>query len=154
MGKTEVAIFGMGCFWGPELLFSKVKGVKKTEVGYMGGEETGEVRYEEVGKKGHAEVVRIEFDSEQVSYSDLLNLFWENHDPTTINRQGLDIGKQYRSVIFFMDDSQKKAAKKSLKEKEKEIDGDIVTLIEKAGKFYRAEEYHQKYMVKNEGAVC
>ncbi len=155
--KKETAIFGMGCFWHSEAAFSKVKGVSKTEVGYMGGDESREsVSYEDVcsDETGHAEVVRVEFDSDIVSYSELLDLFWKNHDPTQMNRQGVDVGTQYRSAIFYLNDSQKKIAEESLKTWQKRLGKKkIVTNIVKAGKFFRAEEYHQKYHEKH-GGVC
>ncbi len=158
--KKETAVFGMGCFWGPQVLFDETNGVLKTEVGYMGGEEKQEdYSYEEVcsGSTGHAEVVKVEFDSSKITYSELLNIFWKNHNPTTLNRQGLDFGKQYRSVIFYFNDSQKKVALASKKKWQKEFDKEgkkIVTQILKAGKFYRAEDYHQYYLKKRGKKVC
>ncbi|MCQ5377362.1 MAG: peptide-methionine (S)-S-oxide reductase MsrA [Candidatus Methanomethylicia archaeon] len=147
----EIATFGMGCFWGAESIFMGIKGVKKTSVGYMGGH-TKNPTYEEVctDKTGHAEVVQIEYDPNEVTYEELLNAFWENHDPTTPNRQGPDYGTQYRSVIFYHNDEQKKKAEEVLKrlESSKKYKGRIVTEIVPASEFYRAEEYHQKYFEK------
>lgn len=155
--KKEIAIFGMGCFWQSEVAFSGVKGVLKTEVGYMGGDESHEkVSYEEVctDETGHAEVVRVEFDPTIVSYSDLLEIFWKNHDPTQMNRQGVDVGTQYRSAIFYSNEAQKKIAEEFLKKEQKKLGKKkIATSIVKARKFYRAEEYHQKYHEKH-GGVC
>ena len=155
--KKETAVFGAGCFWGVELEFSKVPGVLKTEVGYMGGkEEKKSYSYREVcsGDTGHAEVVKVIFDSDKLSYKDLLEKFWSIHDPTTLNRQGPDIGEQYRSVIFYFDENQKKESNKLLKQREKKIGKKIVTQIEKAGKFYKAEEAHQKYLEKLRRSSC
>ena len=145
----QKAIFGAGCFWGVELTFSKIEGVKSTAVGYCGGSVT-DPTYEIVcaGQSGHAEVVLVEFDPDKVSYNNLLDTFWSLHDPTTLNRQGPDIGTQYRSVIFFQDEDQAVVAKTS-KEKLQESGrfiNDIVTEIVPAAEFYRAEEYHQKYL--------
>lgn len=146
------AYFGMGCFWKPQYLFSQISNVK-TQVGYMGGEK--EANYKEVcsGKTGHAEVVKLIYDEKKVSYSDLLKIFWEKHNPTTLNRQGPDVGSQYRSVIFYTDENQKKLAEKSKKEVEKKIGKKVVTEIFPAKGFYKAEEYHQNY-VKKTGMVC
>ena len=155
--KSETAIFGAGCFWHIELEFSKLLGVLKTEVGYMGGDESGEeVTYKEVctGRTGHVEVTKIEFDQKKITYKKLLEKFWEIHDPSQLNRQGLDIGKQYRSVIFCTTEKQKKEAEESLKEMQKKTKNKIVTKIEKAGKFYKAEEYHQKYLIKKGRNTC
>ena len=143
------AIFGAGCFWGVELTFSKIEGVESTAVGYCGGG-VPDPTYEIVctGQSGHAEVVLVEFDPNKVSYNNLLDTFWSLHDPTTLNRQGPDIGTQYRSVIFFQDEDQAvvaKTSKKKLQESDR-FKNDIVTEIVPAVKFYRAEEYHQKYL--------
>ena len=129
------AIFGMGCFWGPEEKFSKVKGVTNTEVGYCGGT-TDKTTYEEVctGKTNHAEVVNVEFDEKTISYSNMVKIFFEMHDPTTLNRQGPDTGTQYRSEIFFLNEK---------------YNGKIVTNISKQQNYCKAEEYHQKYFQKN-----
>jgi len=147
----------MGCFWRPDILFAKMPGVVKTEVGYQGGD-FEDPTYEDVcsGNTGHAETVRIEYDPKKVSYETLLKIFWENHNPTTINRQGPDIGSQYRSVIFFYTPEQEKLAKasKTALEKAKKYDKMIVTEIRKATPFYKAEDYHQKYLEKNQGAFC
>ena len=146
------ATFGAGCFWHVEELFSKVKGVTSTAVGYTGGHLENPT-YENVctDKTGHAEAVQVEYDPNQVSYDDLLKIFWENHDPTTPNRQGPDIGTQYRSAIFFHDSEQEKTAIQS-KEKlqnSNQFSRDIVTQIIPAKTFHRAEEYHQRYFEKN-----
>ncbi len=146
------ATFGAGCFWHVEELFSKVKGVTSTAVGYTGGHLENPT-YEDVctDKTGHAEAVQVEYDPNQVSYDDLLKIFWENHDPTTPNRQGPDIGTQYRSAIFFHDPEQEKTAIQS-KEKlqnSSQFSRDIVTQIIPAKTFHRAEEYHQRYFEKN-----
>lgn len=155
--KKEIAAFGAGCFWGVQSVFDRVKGVLKTEVGYMGGDEGYEnVSYEMVcsGKTWHAETVKVEFNPSKISYSELLDVFWKSHDPTQLNRQGFDFGTQYRSVIFYYNDKQKKEAEMSLLKKQKELGKKkIVTEIVKARKFYRAEEYHQKYNEKH-GKVC
>ena len=145
----QKAIFGAGCFWGVELTFSKIEGVESTAVGYCGGS-VSDPTYEIVctGQSGHAEVVLVEFDPDKVSYNNLLDTFWSLHDPTTLNRQGPDIGTQYRSVIFFQDEDQAVVAKTS-KEKLQESGrfiNDIVTEIVPAAEFHRAEEYHQKYL--------
>jgi len=145
----QKAIFGAGCFWGVELTFSKMEGVVSTAVGYCGGK-VPDPTYEIVctGQSGHAEVVLVEFDPEKVSFDKLLDKFWLLHDPTTLNRQGPDIGTQYRSVIFFQDEDQanlSKASKDKLQESGR-YKNDVVTEIVSAQKFYRAEEYHQKYL--------
>jgi len=147
------ATFAAGCFWGVEELFRKVKGVKSATVGYAGGTFKNPT-YEDVcsGKTGHAESVQIEYDPSEVSYDELLMLFWSNHDPTTINRQGPDIGEQYRSAVFFHNAEQESAAK-ALKAKLqdnalKRFNKEIVTEIKPASQFYNAEEYHQRYLEK------
>ena len=152
--KTEVATFAAGCFWGVEEAFAKTKGVIKTEVGYTGGAFDNPT-YEDVktDKTGHAEAVRVEYDPTKISYEELLALFWKIHDPTTPNRQGPDVGSQYRSVIFYHTPEQKKAAEKS---KKALIDKGtkVVTEIGEAPTFWRAEEYHQKYIQKQGGTAC
>ena len=151
------ATFGAGCFWGVEEAFRKVKGVLKTEVGFMGGT-LKNPSYKDVcyRKTGHAEVVQIEFDLKIVSYEKLLEIFWDIHNPTTKNRQGLNFGKQYRSVIFYHSLKQKDLAVKSKKELDKSgrYRRPIVTEIRKAGMFYKAEEYHQKYLMKRNLKTC
>jgi peptide-methionine (S)-S-oxide reductase len=146
------ATFGAGCFWHVEALFRQVKGVKSTTVGYLGGT-LKDPTYEDVcsGQTGHAEVVQIEYDPAVVSYDDFLTVFWNNHDPTTLNRQGPDVGVQYRSAIFFHNTEQEAAAKISkekLQNSAKFKNKKIVTEISQASQFYKAEEYHQQYFEK------
>jgi peptide-methionine (S)-S-oxide reductase len=155
--KTELATFGAGCFWHVESEFYKIKGVINTAVGYMGGKMENP-RYEDVctHQTGHSEVVQIEFDPKVVSYEDFLDIFFIMHDPTSLNKQGPDIGNQYRSVIFYHSPEQKK---KAVEAKEKlgksgKFDRPIVTEIRAATKFYPAEEYHQKYLMKNGMRGC
>jgi peptide-methionine (S)-S-oxide reductase len=154
----EKAIFGAGCFWGIEEVFRTTPGVVETSVGFMGGELENPT-YTQVcsGTTGHAEVVQIIFDPEKISYDQLLDIFWKSHDPTQFNRQGSDIGVQYRSVIFYYSEEQKNTALQSLK-KETQNAGyakSIMTAIDPVSEFYRAEEYHQKYFLKNGGTgVC
>src|SRR3989344_5712650 len=149
--NIEQATFGAGCFWNVEEMYRVVSGVKETAVGFMGGGVPNPT-YKMVcgGNTGHAEVVHIEYDPSEVSYDKLLNIFWENHDPTTLNRQGPDIGEQYRSVIFYHTEEQKKLAEESKEKLEKsgKYKEPIVTQILRAEKFYKAEEYHQKYVAK------
>jgi peptide-methionine (S)-S-oxide reductase len=154
---TEKATFGAGCFWGVEAAFRQVKGVRTTAVGYMGGTRKNPT-YQDVctDRTGHAEVVQVEFDPAEVSYNDLLDIFWENHDPTQMNRQGPDVGTQYRSVIFFHSPEQEAAARAS---KEKlaqsgKFKRPIATDITAAPEFWRAEEYHQQYLEKRGLAHC
>ncbi len=155
--EKEKATFAAGCFWGVEEVFRQVRGVSSTTVGYTGGSFDNPT-YEDVctGKTGHAEAVKVEFDPARVSYEELLTVFFENHDPTTLNRQGPDVGTQYRSAIFCHTPQQMTAAK-AIKEK-LERDGryrkPIVTEIVPASKFYRAEEYHQRYLQKRGGSRC
>ncbi|TMQ63456.1 MAG: peptide-methionine (S)-S-oxide reductase MsrA [Candidatus Eisenbacteria bacterium] len=153
----EKATFGAGCFWGVEAAFRTVKGVVSTQVGYSGGR-TPAPTYEQVcsGRTGHAEAVEVTYDPTLVSYDDLLRVFWENHDPTTPNRQGPDVGEQYRSAIFFHTPGQEAAAKASVAilEAEKRFRRPIVTQIVPAGPFHRAEEYHQQYLEKRGQASC
>jgi peptide-methionine (S)-S-oxide reductase len=155
--KTEKATFGAGCFWGVEETFRKLKGVVSTAVGYAGGTKDNP-SYEDVctDETGHAEVVEVEFDPSQISYNQLLDIFWSNHNPTTLNRQGPDVGKQYRSVIFYQSSEQKATAESSKDELEKSrrFNRPIVTQIELAPKFWRAEEYHQRYLEKRGQSHC
>ena len=151
------ALFGAGCFWGVEAAFRQVEGVLATAVGYSGGRLENPT-YEDVcsGRTGHAEVVEVEYDPSKVSYDKLLDVFWENHDPTTLNRQGPDVGEQYRSAIFFQAPDQEAAARASKERLEKSgrYKRPIVTKIEPASTFYRAEEYHQRYLEKHGLAHC
>ena len=151
------ATFGAGCFWGIEHAFRQAPGVSETAVGYAGGAVENPT-YEQVctGTTGHAEVVQVEFDPQQVTFEQLLDLFWECHDPTTLNRQGPDRGTQYRSAIFCHDDSQVAAAEASKQRQQQSGNyaNEIVTVIEPAGPFYRAEEYHQQYLEKRGQASC
>ena len=151
----EKATFGAGCFWGVEAAFRNVKGVLATAVGYLGGH-LANPTYKDVcsGRTGHAEVVEVEFDPAQVSYDTLLNAFWENHDPTTMNRQGPDVGAQYRSAIFFHSPEQETAAKASRLGAQSRFKNKIVTEITPASEFYRAEDYHQQYLEKRGLAHC
>ena len=144
-------MFGAGCFWGVEYNFSKLKGVKDVISGYSGGK-TDNPTYEQVCSSNteHAEVVLIDYDSDVVSYDTLLNTFWEKHDPTTLNKQGPDVGTQYRSAIFYFTEAQKEIAKKSLNYHQNKLAGrKIVTEITEAKEFWKAEEYHQKYFEKH-----
>lgn len=152
--KIEKATFGAGCFWHVQVAFKKVKGVMKTTVGFMGGT-LHNPSYKNVctGTTGHAEVCRVEFDPNKVSYKELLDVFWNIHDPTQLDRQGHDVGSQYRSVIFYHDASQKKEALKSKEKEQKKRDKEIMTLIVPAKKFYKAEEYHQDYLKKACGGL-
>jgi peptide-methionine (S)-S-oxide reductase len=151
------ATFAAGCFWGVEDAIRQIKGVTSTAVGYTGGT-TVNPSYKEVctGSTGHAEAVEVDFNPEQVSYRELLAVFWKLHDPTTSNRQGPDIGTQYRSAIFFHDLDQERAAQdsKAVLEKERVFGRPIVTEIQRAGPFYRAEEYHQQYFEKQGIRSC
>ena len=151
---TETAIFGAGCFWCVEAVFQDLKGVYRVESGYTGGH-VKNPSYQVVctGSTGHAEVARITFDPEQISYETLLKVFWTTHDPTTMNRQGADVGTQYRSAIFYTTDAQKGIAEKSKREFAPTLwDSPIVTEISPAGEFYVAEEYHQNYYNENPNA--
>ena len=157
MEKTseEKATFGAGCFWGVEATFRRLAGVKSTQVGYAGGTMSTPT-YEDVctDRTGHAEVVEVTFDPAVISYHDLLTVFWENHDPTTLNRQGPDVGKQYRSVIFFHSPEQEKTARESLAAAQSRFRKPIVTQIVPATQFWRAEEYHQQYLEKRGLSHC
>ena len=147
---TEKAIFGAGCFWGVEAEFRKVEGVIEVTSGYSGGH-TENPTYGDVcsGATGHAEVIEVEYDPSKVSYEELLELFWKEHDPTQLNRQGPDVGTQYRSVIFFLTPEQETAAHASKEKAQERFKKPIVTQIVPASEFYRAEEYHQRYFEKN-----
>ena len=151
-GPTEYATFGAGCFWCTEAMFENLDGVVDVLSGYQGGE-LRKPSYEQVcrGDTGHAEVVRVEYDPAQVTYDQLLDLFWKMHDPTTLNRQGADVGTQYRSVIFYHDEAQREAAERSLKAMDASgtFDRPIVTQIQPASDFYQAEGYHQDYYRNN-----
>ena len=146
------ATFGAGCFWHVEDLLAKTKGVTSTKVGYTGGQLPNPT-YEEVctDKTGHAEAVEVEYDPNEISFEELLDVFWNNHNPTTLNRQGPDVGIQYRSAIFYHDDEQKEIAEKSKNDLDKsgKFSNPIVTQIIPAPVFYKAEEYHQKYFKKH-----
>ena len=143
-------MFGAGCFWGVEYNFSKLNGVNEVLSGYSGGK-TPDPTYEQVcsNSTDHAEVVLIEFDPSVISYEELLNSFWEKHDPTTLNRQGPDIGSQYRSAIFYFDEEQRNLAQESLNKLQQKLKNKIVTEITEADTFWKAEEYHQKYFEKH-----
>jgi peptide-methionine (S)-S-oxide reductase len=152
--QLQTATFAAGCFWGVQEVFDQTPGVKETTVGYTGGEVKNPT-YEMVcfGKTGHAEAVELKFDPKEISYEQLLDVFWDNHNPTTPNRQGPDVGSQYRSVIFYHNSKQKAIAEKSKKalEKSGKWPSPIVTAIVPAQTFYRAEGYHQKYHQKHGG---
>lgn len=156
--KTEIATFGAGCFWGVEATFRQVPGVSSTRVGYSGGK-TANPTYKDVcsDATGHAEVVEVTFDPAQVSYEKLVNIFFENHDPTTKDRQGPDWGSQYRSAIFFHSPEQERVAratKDRLEQEGRYKPRHIVTQIEPAQEFYQAEDYHQQYLEKRGLASC
>ena len=144
------AMFVAGCFWGVEYNFSKLNGVNEVLSGYSGGK-TPDPTYEQVCSNSteHAEVVLIEFDPSVISYEELLNSFWEKHDPTTLNRQGPDVGTQYRSAIFYFDEEQRNLAQESLNKLQQKLKNKIVTEITEADTFWKAEEYHQKYFEKH-----
>ncbi len=153
----EIATFGAGCFWGVEAAFRRVPGVVSTQVGFMGGTLSNPT-YKDVctNRTGHAEVVEVTYDPARVSYDELLKIFWENHDPTQLNRQGPDTGTQYRSVIFFHSPEQEAAARASKEKLERSgaHQRPIVTAIQPAAEFWRAEEYHQQYLEKRGLATC
>ena len=145
----EIAVLALGCFWGPEIKFGKLEGITKTEVGYCGGN-SAVTTYEEVcsGSTNHAEVVKLEFDPKKISYEKILQYFFEIHNPTTLNAQGPDIGTQYRSEIFYINENQKKTAEKIFEENNKKFSGKVVTKLSKLNNYCKAEDYHQKYLVK------
>ena len=147
----EIAVLALGCFWGPEKKFGKIEGIVETEVGYCGGKMPN-VTYKEVcsGQTDHAEVVKLTFDSKKISYEKILEQFFEFHDPTTLNRQGPDIGTQYRSEIFYNNDEQKKISNSVIEKLNKKFNSKIVTKISENKNFTKAEDYHQKYLEKNQ----
>jgi peptide-methionine (S)-S-oxide reductase len=153
----EKATFGAGCFWGVEAAYRQIPGVLTTTVGYLGGTLENPTYYDVcTGRTGHAEVVQVEYDPSRVTYDDLLTVFWENHDPTTLNRQGPDVGTQYRSAIFYHNDEQKAAAEASKEERDRSgrYRRPIVTEITPATAFYKAEDYHQQYLEKRGLSSC
>lgn len=156
--NNEMAAFGSGCFWHSQRAFDSLKGVIKTEVGYMGGDEENypSPSYKQVcsGKTGYIEVVNIEFNPGIVSYKELLKKFWSIHDPTQVGRQGPDVGEEYKSVIFYYNEKQKELAEKSKQAEQKNHKKPIVTEILQAKTFFKAEEYHQKYLDKKGLDVC
>ena len=145
----EIAVLGLGCFWGPEIKFSKLEGVIKTEVGYCGGD-SKETTYKEVctGNTNHAEVVKLDFDPKVISYEKILNFFFEIHDSTTLNSQGPDFGTQYRSEIFYLSDKQKDIAENVIKKMNLNLSNKVVTKTSLLKNYYPAEEYHQRYLEK------
>ena len=145
----EIAILGLGCFWGPEIKFSKLDGVIKTEVGYCGGL-SSETNYKEVctGTTNHAEVVKLDFDPKIISYEKILKFFFEIHDPTTLNSQGPDFGTQYRSEIFYLNDNQKTTAENIINKENERLSGKVVTKLSQVKNYCPAEEYHQRYLEK------
>jgi len=145
----EIAILACGCFWGPEIKFSKLEGIIKTEVGYCGGNSKN-ATYKEVcsGETNHAEVVKLDFDPKIISYEKILNYFFKIHDPTTLNSQGSDFGTQYRSEIFYLNENQKITAKKIIEKNNKKLLGKVVTKLSLLKNYCPAEEYHQKYLEK------
>ena len=145
----EIAILGLGCFWGPEIKFNKLDGVIKTEVGYCGGRNS-ETNYKEVctGTTNHAEVVKLDFDPKIVSYEKILDFFFEIHDPTTLNSQGPDFGTQYRSEIFYLNDKQKLLAENAINKMNSNLSGKVITKSSLLKNYSTAEEYHQRYLEK------
>ena len=152
MAKSDIATLGGGCFWCVEAVFQRIEGVLSVKPGYAGGDIKNPT-YKQIctGKTGHAEVAKIEFDPEKITYSQILNVFWQSHDPTTLNRQGNDVGTQYRSVIFFHDESQREIAEKSKIDADKSgyWDNKIVTEITLLNNYYDAEDYHDNYYNNN-----
>lgn len=147
----QVATVGGGCFWCTEAIFQEIKGVEKVVSGYSGGNAPGKPTYREIcsGLTGHVEVVQITFDKKIISYEDILKIFMTTHDPTTLNKQGADVGTQYRSVIFYHDDSQKQIAENVIKDMSDYYDNPIVTEVSPLDIFYEAEDYHQDYYINN-----
>lgn len=153
MNQLEKATFGAGCFWCVEAVFERLEGVKSVVAGYAGGRDPHPT-YKEVcaGETGHVEIAQVTFDPKVISFEQLLEVFWKAHDPTTLNRQGADVGTQYRSVIFFADEKQKLAAEKSKRDASKLFDDPIVTAIEPLTNYSEAEAYHQDYYNNNKNA--
>jgi peptide-methionine (S)-S-oxide reductase len=149
-GATQVATLGGGCFWCVQAVYKRIAGVKSVVVGYAGGT-LANPSYEQVcaGSTGHAEVVQVEFDPQAISYAKILELFWQAHDPTTLNRQGADVGPQYRSIILYSDEDQRRAAEDSRRQAARLFPRPIVTELKPLTAFYRAEDYHQDYYAKN-----
>ena len=145
----EIAVLGLGCFWGPEIKFSKIDGIIRTEVGYCGGNTT-RTTYKDVctGNTNHAEVVKLEFDPKIISYNKILEFFFEFHDPTTLNSQGPDFGTQYRSEIFYLNEKQKKIAEEIIELENEKLSGKVVTKLSLLKNYCAAEEYHQRYLEK------
>ena len=145
----EIAVLGLGCFWGPEIKFSKIDGIIRTEVGYCGGNTT-QTSYREVctGNTNHAEVVKLEFDPKIISYNKVLEFFFEFHDSTTLNSQGPDFGTQYRSEIFYLNEKQKNIAEETIEKENKKLSGKVVTKLSLLKNYCPAEEYHQRYLEK------
>ena len=145
----EIAVLALGCFWGPEIEFSKLNGVIRTEVGYCGGHRA-ETNYKEVctGTTNHAEVVKLDFDPKVISYEKIIEYFFKIHDPTTLNSQGPDFGTQYRSEIFYFNDQQKSIAEKMIEKENVKLSGKVVTKISLVKNYFPAEEYHQRYLEK------
>jgi peptide-methionine (S)-S-oxide reductase len=145
----EIAVLALGCFWGPEIKFSKIDGIIKTEVGYCGGD-SKTTTYKEVctGKTNHAEVVKLDFDEKTISYENILNIFFEIHEPTTLNSQGPDFGTQYRSEIFYLNNNQKEIAERVFNKFNQKLLGKVVTKISLLKNYCAAEEYHQMYLKK------
>ena len=152
MAKSEIATLGGGCFWCVEAVFQRIEGVISVKPGYAGGNVKNPT-YKQIctGNTGHAEVAKIEFDTSKITYSQILNVFWQSHDPTTLNRQGNDVGTQYRSVIFFHNESQEEIAKKSKVDADKSgyWDNEIVTEVTLLNNYYDAEDYHDNYYINN-----
>ena len=145
----EIAVLGLGCFWGPEIKFSKIDGIIRTEVGYCGGNTT-QTSYREVctGNTNHAEVVKLEFDPKIISYNKVIEFFFEFHDPTTLNSQGPDFGTQYRSEIFYLNEKQKNIAEEIIEKENKKLSGKVGTKLSLLKNYCPAEEYHQRYLEK------
>ena len=145
----EIAVLALGCFWGPEIKFSKIDGIIKTEVGYCGGN-SSITTYKEVctGNTNHAEVVKLDFDEKIITYEKILKIFFQIHDPTTLNSQGPDFGTQYRSEIFYLNEKQKLIAEKLINEENQKLNGNVVTKLSALKNYCAAEEYHQKYLEK------
>ena len=145
----EIAVLALGCFWGPEVKFSKINGIIKTEVGYCGGN-SSQTTYKEVctGSTNHAEVVKIDYDEKIITYEEILKIFFEIHDPTTLNSQGPDFGTQYRSEIFYLNEKQKNIAEETIEKENKKLSGKVVTKLSLLKNYCPAEEYHQRYLEK------